>query len=156
MAPSTRKFGANFAEKRCSLGRYSSLADSGHGVFLVMKNGWSGMANAVKLLGLKVHTKNTSVCGTHSRLHAAETEYNRRIRGLYRRRCLKNEHRTVECYHWCDENFQEESYPSATWTATNPTWPGMKSLPPQCQDSNQPSEVTRSILIIGFCIYYSI
>jgi hypothetical protein len=45
VAPST-KASTNFAEKRRWLGRYSSLADSGHGVQLVLANHNGGVMNS--------------------------------------------------------------------------------------------------------------
>jgi hypothetical protein len=51
--PLSAKVGTNLADKQRSLGRYSSLADSGHGVFLISESEYFYINNPVKKFGVK-------------------------------------------------------------------------------------------------------
>jgi hypothetical protein len=56
VTPYFHKSGTNFADKRWSLDRYSSLADSGHGVFFFFRT-W-------RILTMMYNTQNTRISST--------------------------------------------------------------------------------------------
>jgi hypothetical protein len=52
--PLSARVGNHFADKRRSLGRYSSLADSDHGVLFLCFNNISGLASRVVLSSIEL------------------------------------------------------------------------------------------------------